>query len=89
MVKIYFNDGTRKKVSVRLFIYWLIKRNLEIDESNIYFNNVYIAKYVYLPKRDSGVLVCILLLILLVIIILALMKGGVILWQLEILKLAQ
>ena len=79
MVKIYFNDGTRKKVSVRLFIYWLTKRNLEIDESNIYFNNVYIAKYVYLPKRDIGVVECILLLILLVIIILVLMKGGVIL----------
>lgn len=79
MVKIYFNDGTRKKVSFRLFIYWLAKRKLEIDESNIYFDNVYIAKYVYLPKRDSGILVTILLLVLLVLIILALMKGGVIL----------
>ena len=79
MVKIYFNDGTRRKVSVRLFIYWLSKRNLDIDESNIYFDNVYIAKYVYLPPRCCGVLDCILLLILLVIIILALMKGGVIL----------
>ena len=79
MVKIYFNDGTRKKVSVRLFIYWLNKRNLEIDEGNIYFDNVYIAKYVYLPKRDSPILVSSLLLVLLTLIILALMKGGVIL----------
>lgn len=79
MVKIYFNDGSKRKVSVRLFIYWLNKRNLEIDESNIYFDNVYIAKYVYLPQRDSGILVCILLLVLIMIIILALMKGGVIL----------
>lgn len=79
MVKICFNDGSKRKVSVRLFIYWLNKRNLEIDESNIYFDNVYIAKYVYLPHRDSGVLVCILLLILIMIIILVLMKGGVIL----------
>lgn len=79
MVKIYFNDGTRRKVSVRLFIYWLTKRNLDIDESNIYFDNVYIAKYVYLPKRDSGVLVCILLLILIMVIMLVLVKGGVIL----------
>lgn len=79
MVKIYFNDGTRKKVSVRLFIYWLTKRNLEIDESNIYFDNVYIGKYLYLPKRDSTILVSILLLVLLALIILALMKGGVIL----------
>lgn len=79
MVKIYFNDGTRKKVSVRLFIYWLNKRNLEIDEGNIYFDNVYIAKYVYLPKRDSPILVSLLLLVLLTLIILALMKGGVIL----------
>lgn len=79
MVKIYFNDGTRKKVSVRLFIYWLAKRNLEIDESNIYFDSVYIGKYVYLPKSDSAILVSILLLILLALIILALMKGGVIL----------
>lgn len=79
MVKIYFNDGTRKEVSVRLFIYWLTKRNLEIDESNIYFDNVYIAKYVYLPKKDSAILVTILLLVLFVLIILALMKGGVML----------
>lgn len=78
MVKIYFNDGTRKKLSVRLFIWWLNKRNLEIDESNIYFDNVYIAKYVYLPKRDSTILVS-LLLVLLTLIILVLMKGGVIL----------
>lgn len=79
MVKIYFNDGTRRKVSVRLFIYWLTKRNLDIDESNIYFDKVYIAKYVYLPKRGSGVLVYILLLILIMVIMLALVKGGVIL----------
>lgn len=79
MIKIYFNDGTRRKLSVRFFIYWLNKQNLEIDESNIYFDNVHIAKYVYLRQVGSGVLVSILLLVLIIVIVLALTKGGVIL----------
>ena len=79
MVKVYFDDGSRKKVPVCTFLKWLEKCNLVIDEKrNIYYGSVCIGYYVNL-SNNFGVLDCILCLVLLVLIILALMKGGVIL----------
>lgn len=79
MVKVYFDDGSRKKVAVCAFLKWLEKCNLVIDEKrNIYYEGVCIGYYVNL-SNNFGVLDCILCLVLLVLIILALMKGGVIL----------
>lgn len=79
MIKIYFDDGNKKKVTANKFIEWLNYCNLEIDEKDIYYNGSHIAKYVNLLDNNFGVLDCILCLVLLTLIILVLMKGGVIL----------
>lgn len=79
MIKVYFDDGRKKKVNVDKFIKWLNYCNLEIDENDIYYNGSHIAKYVNLLDNNFGVLDCILCLVLLALIILVLMKGGVIL----------
>lgn len=79
MIKIYFDDSNKKKISEDKFIKWLNYCNLEIDENDIYYNGSHIAKYVNLLDNNFGVLDCILCLVLLALIILALMKGGVIL----------
>lgn len=79
MIKIYFDDGSKKKVNADKFIEWLNYCNLEIDESNVYYQDLHIAKYVNLLDNNFGVLGCILCIALLALIILALMKGGVIL----------
>lgn len=79
MIKIYFNDGSKKKVNADTFVKWFIECNLVIDENDIYYEGSHIAKYVNLLDNNFGVLDCILCLVLLALIILALMKGGVIL----------
>lgn len=79
MIKVYFDDGSRKKVPVCTFIEWLEKCNLEIDENDIYYNGSHIAKYVNLLENNFGVVDCILCIVLLMLIILVLVKGGVIL----------
>lgn len=79
MIKVYFDDGTKKRVNADVFVNWLNKCNLTIDENDIYYNDLHIAKYVNLFDNNFGVLDCILYLVLLALIILALMKGGVIL----------
>lgn len=79
MIKIYFDNGNKKKVNDDKFIKWLNYCNLEITENDIYYNGSHIAKYVNLLDNNFGVLDCILCLVLLALIILALMKGGVIL----------
>lgn len=79
MIKVYFDDGTKKRVNADVFVNWLNKCNLTIDENDIYYNGLHIATYVNLFDNNFGVLDCILCLVLLVLIILALMKGGVIL----------
>lgn len=79
MIKIYFDNGKKKKVNADKFIEWLNNCNLEVDEGDIYYNGSHIAKYVNLLDNNFGVLDCILCLVLLTLIILALMKGGVIL----------
>lgn len=79
MIKIYFDNGRKKKVNADKFIEWLNSCNLEIDENDIYYNGSHIAKYVNLLDNNFGVLDCILCLVLLTLIILVLMKGGVIL----------
>lgn len=79
MIKVYFDDGTKKRVNADVFVNWLNKCNLTIDENDIYYNDLHIAKYVDLLENNFGVLDCILCVVLLVLIILALMKGGVIL----------
>lgn len=79
MIKIYFDDGKKKKVNDDKFIKWLNYCNLEIDKNDIYYKGSHLAKYVVLLSNNFGVLDCILCLVLLTLIILALMKGGVIL----------
>lgn len=79
MIKIYFDDGNKKKVTVDKFIEWVNFCNLEIDENNIYYKDLHIAKYVDLLDNNFGVVDCILCIVLLTLIILLLMKGGVIL----------
>lgn len=79
MVKVYFDDGSKKKVNADKFIEWLNSCNLELDENDIYYEDLHIAKYVDLLDSNFGVLDCILCLVLLALVILALMKGGVIL----------
>lgn len=80
MIKVYFDDGTKKKVNADKFIEWLNSCNLELDEKrNIYYDGEYIGYYVNLSNNNFGVLECILCLVLLTLIILVLVKGGVIL----------
>lgn len=79
MIKVYFDDGNKKKINADTFVEWVIDRNLVIDENDIYCNGLHIAKYVNLLDNNFGVLDCILCLVLLALIILVLMKGGVIL----------
>lgn len=79
MIKVYFDDGNKKKVNADTFIEWLNYCNLEIDENDIYYQDVHIAKYVNLLDNNFGVVDCILCIVLIMLIILALMKDGVIL----------
>nr|DAX41995.1 MAG TPA: hypothetical protein [Caudoviricetes sp.] len=79
MIKVYFDDGDKKKVNADTFVEWVIDRNLVIDENDIYYKGLHIAKYVNLLDNNFGVIDCILCLILVILIILVLMKGGVIL----------
>ena len=79
MIKVYFDDGSKKKVNSDTFIEWLNSCNLEIDENDIYYQDLHIAKYVNLLDNNFGVVDCILCLVLLALIILVLVKGGVIL----------
>lgn len=79
MIKIYFDNGRKKKVTADKFIKWLNSCNLEIDENNIYCKDLHIAKYVNLLDNNFGVVDCILCIVLLMLIILALLKGDVIL----------
>ena len=79
MIKIYFDDGKKKKVNADKFIEWLNYCNLEIDENDIYYNGSHIAKYVNLLDNNFCVVDCILCIVLLMLIILVLVKGGVIL----------
>lgn len=79
MIKIYFDNGKKKKVNVDTFIEWLNFCNLEIDGNDIYYQGSHIAKYVNLLDNNFGVVDCILCLVLLALIILVIMKGGVIL----------
>lgn len=79
MIKVYFDDGNRKKVNADTFVEWVIDRNLEIDGNDIYYKDLHIAKYVNLLDNNFGVVDCILCIVLVTLIILVIMKGGVIL----------
>lgn len=79
MIKVYFDDGNKKKINADTFVEWVIGRNLVIDENDIYYNGSHIAKYVNLLDNNFGVVDCILCIVLLMLIILVLVKGGVIL----------
>lgn len=79
MIKVYFDDGKKKKVNADKFIEWLNHCNLEIDENDIYYNGSHIAKYVNLLDNNFCAVDCILCIVLLMLIILVLVKGGVIL----------
>lgn len=80
MIKIYFNDGSKKKVHADTFVRWLNKCNLYIEDNHIFYEGADIGYYVDLLDNNFGVLDCILCLVLLAMVILAIMKGGVILW---------
>ena len=77
MIKIYFDNGSKKKVNAVTFVEWVINNNLIIDENDIYHRGFHIAKYVDLLDNNFGVVDCILFLVLVTLIILALLKGGV------------
>lgn len=79
MVKVYFDDGSKKKVNADKFIEWLNYCNLEIDGNDIYYEDLHIAKYVNLLDNNFGAVDCILCIVLVILIILVLVKGGVIL----------
>lgn len=79
MIKVYFDDGNKKKVNADTFVEWVIDRNLEIDGNDIYYKDLHIAKYVNLLDSNFGVVDCILCIVLVTLIILVLMKCGVIL----------
>lgn len=77
MIKIYFDDGSKKKVNADTFVEWIIERNLVIDENDIYYKGSHIAKYVDLLDNNFGTVDCILCIVLVILIILAFTKGGV------------
>lgn len=79
MIKIYFDDGSKKKVNADTFVEWVIDNNLVIDENDIYYRDSHIAKYVNLLDNNFDMVDCILCIVLVTLIILAFMKGGVIL----------
>lgn len=79
MIKVYFDDGSKKRVNVDEFIEWLNYCHLEIYGNDIYYKDLHIAKYVNLLDNNFGVVDCILCIVLVILIILVLMKGGVIL----------
>lgn len=79
MIKIYFDDGSKKKVNADKFIEWVEYCHLEITENDIYYQSLHIAKYVNLLNNNFGVVDCIFCLVLVILIILVLMKGGVLL----------
>lgn len=77
MIKIYFDNGSKKKVNAVTFVEWVINNNLIIDENDIYHRGLHIAKYVDLLDNNFGVVDCILFIVLVTLIVLALLKGGV------------
>lgn len=77
MIKVYFDDGSKKKVNADKFIEWLNYCNLEICGNDIYYKDLHIAKYVDLLDNNFGMVDCILCIVLVILIILAFMKGGV------------
>ena len=79
MVKVYFDDGTKKKVEVDTFIKWVNNCQLELAENDIYYGGEHFAKYFVLSDNKFGVLDSILCLVLMTLIMLALVKGGLIL----------
>jgi hypothetical protein len=79
MIKIYLDNGYKKKISTTQFISWLRVGDLYIVDNKIYRDGEHIGYYVILTEDNFTILNCILFLVLLVLIILALMKGGVIL----------
>lgn len=79
MIKVYFDDGTRKKVSVDRFIWWVNNCKLELDNNDIYYEGEHFAKYFALCDNKFGVLDSILCLVSMALIMLVLVKGGVIL----------
>jgi hypothetical protein len=79
MIKIYFNDGSKKKVNIATFIQWMSQNNLQVENNKLYHNGIYIAYYLYLSNDTFCILDCILSIILTLLIILLIVKGGVIL----------
>lgn len=78
MVKLYFKDGTRKKVCIDVFIHWVDTQNIHFDKNKMYYENEYIGNYVDLGDTFR-ILDCLLCLGLLALAILLTVKGGVIL----------
>lgn len=79
MIKIYLDNGYKRKISTTQFISWLRIGDLYIEDNKIYREGAHIGYYVVLTEDNFGILNCILCIVLVILIILALMKGGVIL----------
>ena len=79
MIKVYFNDGSKKRVQADIFIEWLNKCNLYIEDNNIFYEGMRVGYYIDLLDNKFDILDCILCLVLIAIVILVFMKGGVIL----------
>lgn len=79
MVKIYLDNGYKKKIREEQFIQWLRTGNLYIDDNQIYRDAVHIGHYVILTEDNFTVLNCILCIIMLILIMLLCVESGLIL----------
>lgn len=79
MVKIYLDNGYKKKIREEQFIQWLRAGNLYIEDNQIYRDVVHIGHYVILTEDNFTVLNCILCIIMLILIMLLCVESGLIL----------
>lgn len=79
MIKIYLDNGYKKKIREEQFIQWLRIGNLYIEDNKIFRDGEHIGYYVILTEDNFMILNCILCIILLMLIILLCVERGLIL----------
>lgn len=79
MIKIYLDNGYKKKIREEQFIQWLRIGNLYIEDNKIFRDGEHIGHYVILTEDNFMILNCILCIILLMLIILLCVERGLIL----------
>lgn len=79
MVKIYLDNGYKKKIREEQFVQWLRTGNLYIEDNQIYRDVVHIGHYVILTEDNFTVLNCILCIIMLILVMLLCVESGLIL----------